>query len=102
MKIEFCCFPEESVHISRLAGKDFCLLKPGLVVIVETVLGHCRFFWMSEEDMSSVFFYSLLNRMARLTHTYLAAFTGNAINSWCLQSYIILYRSQAVEGLLRG
>jgi hypothetical protein len=25
VKIEFYCFPDESVNISRLAGKDFCL-----------------------------------------------------------------------------
>ena len=86
MKTEFYCFPDESVHVSQLAGKDFCLLKPDLVVIVDTMFGHCRFFRMSEADMTSVFFYSLLNHTARLTHMDLAALAGNAINSWCLQS----------------
>jgi hypothetical protein len=101
MKIEFYCFPDESVCISRLAGKDFCLLKPDLVVIVDTMFGHCQFFWISEADLSSVFFCSLLNHTARLTHIDLAAFAGNAINSWCLQSYVVLHRSQAVEDLFR-
>jgi hypothetical protein len=63
MKIRFYCFPNESVRISRLAGK----LKPDLVVIVDTVFGHCHFIWVQVTDMPSVFFYSLLNPTARLT-----------------------------------
>jgi hypothetical protein len=102
VETEFYCFPEESVHISRLAGKDFCLLKPDLMVVVDTMFGHCRFLWMSEADVTLVFFYSLLNRTARLTHIVLAALAGNAIDCWCLQTYLVLHWSQAAEDLLMG
>ena len=100
VKIEFYCFPDESVHVSRLAGKDFCLLKSDPMVIVDTMFGHCRFFQMSEADMTLVFFYSLLNRTARLTQIDLAALAGNAINSF--QTHLVFHRLQAVEDLLRG
>jgi hypothetical protein len=99
MKIQFYRFLNESVHISRLAGKDLCLFELDLVVIVDSTFGHSRFIRVPVTDMPSVFFYSLLNRTARLT-TDLGAFAGNTINSWYLQSHIVLHRSQAVEDLL--
>jgi hypothetical protein len=37
MKTEFYRLSDESVHIFRLAGKDLCLLKSDLVIMVDTV-----------------------------------------------------------------
>jgi hypothetical protein len=102
VKIEFYCFSDESVHISRLAGKNSCVLETDFVAIVDAMFGHCRFFQMSEADMMSVFFYSLLNHTERLTHIDLAILAGNATNPWYLQSHMVLRWSQAVEDLLRG
>jgi hypothetical protein len=42
VKIEFSYFSDESVHISRLAGKDFCLLETDFVVIVDAMFGQLK------------------------------------------------------------
>ena len=100
MKIQFYCFPNEPVHISRLVGRDLHLLKSDHVITADNIFGHCRFVWLRVMEMPSMFLYSCLNSMARLTNIDLAAFTGNAIHSRCLQSQIILHWSQTAENLL--
>jgi hypothetical protein len=64
MKVQFYRFPDESVHIPRLAGKDLHLLKSGLVIIVDTMFGHCQFIWLRVMVVPSMVFYFRLNSTA--------------------------------------
>jgi hypothetical protein len=71
------------------------------MVMVEPMLSHCQFFWMSKPYAHMVLFYSGLYRSTTLSDVHLTTLAGYAVNSRIPQSQVILHRMKKSGDLPR-
>jgi len=71
------------------------------MVMVEPMLSHCQFVWMSKPFAHMVLFYSGLYRSTTLSDVHLTTLARYAVNPWSPQSQIILHRMKETGDLPR-
>ena len=59
--------------------------------MVEPMLNHCQFVWMSKPYAHTVLFYSGLYRSTTLSDVHLTTLAGCAVKPWSPQSQVILH-----------
>jgi hypothetical protein len=78
--------PGKSFHIAMYSREGPGVWEFYAMVMVEPILSHCQFVWMSKPYVHMVLFYSGLCRSTTPSDVHLTTLAGYAVNPWIPQS----------------
>jgi hypothetical protein len=102
MKLDLFCFRDDAFDASGFHSRDTSILKLDVVTKVYAVIVHGLFFRMIQSDIPVVLLDSGLNGTSGLSSVDFNALAGDAVNTPCFQTEVILDRPKKNGDLARS